>query len=534
MRRESARIGELLRWLAEHRAGLLRVMERIGAWHFAKADPRFVAVIDPCGVAWSRGALQSLTNRIARALRAAGLERGDAVAIAAPNCAEYLATTLAGLAAGLYVVPLNWHLARDESAYVLGNSGAKALIAHVRLGNARLSELRRCASRDSVCVTIGGSAAGCPSLEDFIAGQPDADLGEPPVGRVMAYTSATTGRPKGVRLPLASAERALRKIVAWHRSLGIELEHDNVHLCTCMLYHAAPIEGALTALHMGHRVVLMDGWSAESLLQAIEQHAVTTVFMVPAMFVRLLKLPAAVRARYSTASLRFVVHGGAPCPPEIKRRMLEWWGPIIWEAYGAAEAQGTIASAAEWLARPGTVGRPVEGCRVQIIGEDGAELPPRSTGLVYLTRHTGDRFEYHGDPEKTRLASRGDFVTAGDLGYLDEDGYLYLCDRKDDVIISSGMNIYPAEIEQALVQHPDVADCAVIGTAHELFGEVPKAFVVPMPGAVPGPHLNAALLRYLAERLAPMKLPRRIEYVTELPRTASGKLQRRALREGHA
>jgi long-chain acyl-CoA synthetase len=505
-------------------------MEPIGAEHFATTDPDFTAVIDASGARWSRSALQRLANRTARALLAADLERGDAVAIVAPNCAEYLAITLGALAAGLYVVPVNWHLARGETAYVLENSGAKAVFAHARLGGARLGQLEQDAPRVRVRVTLGEHAPGFQALEDFVAQHSADELGDRALGRVMTYTSATTGRPKGVRLPLEGSARALSKIVAWHRSLGIEIERDNVHLCACTLYHCAPIEGALLALHMGHRVVLLDGWSAESLLRAIEQHAVTTAFMVPAMFVRLLKVPAAVRAQTSTSTLRFVVHGGAPCPVEVKRQMLEWWGPILWEAYGAAEAQGTIASAADWLARPGTVGKPIEGCTVKILDDDGAELPPHSIGLVYLTRHTGDRFAYFRDPVQTRLASRGEYVTAGDLGYLDEDGFLYLCDRQNDVIISSGMNIYPAEIEHVLVQHPDVADCAVVGVPHELFGEVPKATVVAMPNAVPGPHLTAVLLRYLAERLAPMKLPRRIEYVSELPRDPNGKLQRRRLR----
>jgi long-chain acyl-CoA synthetase len=276
--------------------------------------------------------------------------------------------------------------------------------------------------------------------------------------------------------------------------------------------------------------VLLDGWDPETLLRQIEQHRVTTAFMVPAMFVRMLKLPDAVRERYSTASLRFVVHGGAPCPIEVKQRMLQWWGTVIWEAYGAAEAQGTIASPAEWLARPGTVGRAIAGSQIKIIDDGGVELPPREIGLVYLTRHTGEQFEYHADPQNTRRACRGRFVTAGDVGYLDEEGFLYICDRKHDMIISSGMNIYPAEIEQVLVQHPNVVDCAVVGVPHELFGEVPKAVVLPATHAVPGPQLTADLLRFLAERLAPMKLPRRVEYAAQIPRDPNGKLQRRRLR----
>jgi long-chain acyl-CoA synthetase len=505
-------------------------MDNFGVRYFAQRDRDFVAVIDAMGARRSRGALQDVVNRTARALTAAGLEPGDSIAIVAPNCAEYLAITLAGLTAGLYVVPVNWHLAVAETAFVLADSGAKALFAHASLGKLRLAALVEHSARAAVRVTIGGSAPDFERLENFIAAQAADSWSERVSGRVMAYTSATTGRPKGVRLPLQGSDRALRKIVSWHRSLGIEIEGSNVHLCASMLYHSAPLEGALTALHMGHRVILLDGWDPETLLRKIEEHAVTTTFMVPAMFVRLLKLPRAVRARYSTKSLRFVVHGGAPCPIEVKHRMLEWWGPIIWEAYGAAEAQGTIVSPADWLARPGTVGKAIAGSQLKIVGNAGVELPPREIGLVYLTRHTGDRFEYYGNVEQTRLAYRGEFVTAGDVGYLDEEGFLYICDRQHDVIITSGMNIYPAEIEQVLVQHPDVADCAVVGMPNELFGEVARAVVLPMPNAVAGPHLTAELLRFLAERLAPMKLPRRVEYAAHIPRDPNGKLRRRLLR----
>jgi long-chain acyl-CoA synthetase len=247
--------------------------------------------------------------------------------------------------------------------------------------------------------------------------------------------------------------------------------------------------------------------------------------------VRLLRLPDDVRASRSTKSLRFVVHGGAPCSPDVKRRMLDWWGPIIWEAYGASEAQGTIASSEDWLRRPGTVGRPIAGSRLAILDEQGRELPAGQIGSIYMTPYTGERFEYYGDEAKTRACRRGELVCVGDLGYVDADGYLFVCGRKAELIISSGMNIYPAEIEQALSEHHAVADCAVVGAPHELLGEVPHAVVQPAPGAEPSAELTRELLRFLSERVAAMKLPRRIEYVATLPRDPNGKLQRGALRE---
>jgi long-chain acyl-CoA synthetase len=247
------------------------------------------------------------------------------------------------------------------------------------------------------------------------------------------------------------------------------------------------------------------------------------------MFVRLLKLPEYVRRRYSTASLRFVIHSAAPCPPDVKRRMLEWWGPVIWESYGASEVQGCIVSPAEWLERPGTVGRPIAGSKLKILDEHGRTLGPGEIGSIYLTSHSGDRFEYLGDAAKTAACHRDDFVTVGDRGYVDEAGYLYLVGRDSELIISSGMNIYPAEIEQVLLGHPAVTDCAVVGAPHALCGQVPEAHVQLAPGVRSCAKLTDELLRFLAEHVSPMKLPRRIEYAAALPRDPNGKLLRRHL-----
>jgi long-chain acyl-CoA synthetase len=491
---------------------------------FANRAPGAVAVVDARGREWTREELLDLVDRTAAALVAAGLEPGDAIAIVAPNCAEYVAVHLAGIAAGLYVVPVNWHLADREISYILANSRAKAVFAHPRLGARRLAVIGA-ATR----LAVGfGEIAGFVPLECFAGAARRMAIPRAP-GRVLAYTSATTGLPKAVRLPLQHSGRALAKTVAWHRSLGIELENDNVHLTSSMLYHAAPLDGAVVALEMGHAVVLMDGWDAETLLQAIDERRVTTAFMVPTMFVRLLKLPEPVRRRHSTASLRFVIHGAAPCSPDVKRRMLQWWGPIIWESYGASEVQGCVVSPAEWLERPGTVGRPIAGSLIKILDDRGHELGPGEIGSIYLTPHTGDRFEYVGDAAKTAACRRGEFVTVGDRGYLDEAGYLFLVGRDSELIISSGMNIYPAEIEQVLLDHPAVTDCAVVGTPHALCGEVPEAHVQLAPGIRAGAALTDELLRFLAERVSPMKLPRRIAYSPALPRDPNGKLLRRHL-----
>jgi len=496
---------------------------------YAERDPDALAVVGPTGDSWSRSQLASVANGIARGLLARGVRTGDAIAIVAPNCPEYLAVHLAAVSAGLRVVPVNWHLSLGELAFVLEDSGAKAIVAHERLGLRRLEQLRYVRTRARLHVSIG-DAPGYVPFTELAARAPRGPVGVGKLGRVMPYTSATTGRPKAVCLPLANARVALDKMIAWHVSLGVEPEADNVHLCTSMLYHSAPLDGAFTALQMGHAVVLADRPDPCTLLELIERYQVTTTFLVPAMLVRLAKLAPSVRRGYRTSSLRFVVHGGAPCPIETKRTMIDWWGPIVWEAYGAAEAQGTIVSAEEWLERPGTVGRPIPGSAIRILDDDGRELPAGAEGAVYIKPHTGDRFHYRNAPAETAACWRGDFVTVGDIGRLDEDGYLFLCDRRTDLILSSGMNVYPAEIEHALVQHPAVVDCGVVGIPHELFGQVPKAFVQASAGASPGPALAAELLAYLSERLSPMKLPRRIEFVDVLPRDPNGKLHRRRLR----
>jgi long-chain acyl-CoA synthetase len=354
-----------------------------------------------------------------------------------------------------------------------------------------------------------------------------------PLGRMLVYTSATTGAPKAINLPLESAVMALERTIRFHMSCGIALERDNVHLCASMLYHAGPLDCMAIALHMGHAVVLVERWEPELLLQLIERHRVSTSFMVPSMFVQLLKLSEEVRARYDTSSLRLIAHSGAPCPEGVKRQMLSWWGPVLWESYGSAEGVGTAVGPHEWLAHPGSVGRPLPGSLIRVLGEDGETLPPHGVGTIYLTRHTGDRFEYKGDPEKTQAAYRGELFTVGDVGYLDEEGYLFICDRKIDMIICGGMNIYSAEIEQVLVQHPHVADCAVFGVPDDLMGEAVHAVVQPLPGMRPDAALTGEIMAFLRRHLAASKLPRRLEYTAQLPRDPNGKLYKRLLREPH-
>jgi long-chain acyl-CoA synthetase len=507
-------------------------MNQIGFRYFAQLEPDTTAIVDQHGRTATRAQLFGASNALARALQARGLSRGDTIAVMAPNCIEYLQLYLAATQIGLYFVSINWHLQQSEIAYILADSGAKAFAVHEKVTPLARQVLAAAASRPQTLLCIGG-VPEFTNIGQFAAGHSTAALEAPISGRMLTYTSATTGRPKGIDLPLQDAAAALERIVRVHMGLGILPGNGNVHLCASMLYHAAPLEWSAIALHMGHLLVLVERWEPELLLRLIDTHRVTTSFMVPAMFVRMLKLSADVRARYSASSLIFVGHSAAPCPPEIKRQMIEWWGPVIWESYGSSEGGGTVVGSRDWLKYPGTVGRPMPGSKIKVLDEDGNECPAGIAGTIYMTRYTGDDFQYRGDIEKSRAAHRGEFFTVGDIGYLNEEGYLFLCDRKIDMIIAGGLNIYPAEIEQVLIQHPQVLDCAVFGIPDELMGEAVKAVVQLQPGSDPSPKRTLELLDFLAARLAPAKLPRRIEYAAELPRDPNGKIFKRLLRDPH-
>jgi long-chain acyl-CoA synthetase len=305
---------------------------------------------------------------------------------------------------------------------------------------------------------------------------------------------------------------------------------DHVHLCCSPLYHTAVLNFATISIQLGHTAVLMDRFDPEVMLALIERHRATHSHMVPTQFRRLLALPEEVRARYDVSSMRAAIHGAAPCPHEVKRRMLEWWGPVVTEYYAATEGGGTLITGAEWLRKPGSVGKPWFYSEVHVLDENGEDMPAGEPGLVYM-RMGASTFDYYKDQEKTLAGRARGMFTVGDIGYLDEDGYLYLCDRKGDMIISGGVNIYPAEIEAELSCHPAVADVAVFGIPHEEWGEEIKAVVQPADGRQAGPDLTAELLAFLDGRIARFKLPRTIDYVAELPRDPNGKLYKRRLRD---
>ena len=490
----------------------------------------------------SYGELHAEVNRLSHGLRRLGLGKGDAVATVLSNRPEFLTVLLAAMQSGLYIVPVSRHLTAPEIGYILSDSGARVVFTEPAF-TATVSDAAATPASDGGAQAAAGitlvtlappseAPDGFTALEELTRGEPAEPPEDRVMGSVMLYTSGTTGRPKGVRRPILDfppelPAEMLRQTVARH----LELEPgDEVHLAVGPLYHSAPCVHALLALILGHAVVVADHFDPEGTLELIQRHRVTNSFMVPTMFHRMLNLPAEVRDRYDVSSLRQVYHSAAPIPVDTKRRMLEWWGPVLYEYYGSTESGPVVvARPEEWLAHPGTVGRAVDGVEIKIFDESGKELPPGEPGLIYARGQAG--FEYHRDPDKTASSMLGDFYTPGDIGYLDEAGWLYMSDRRTDLIISGGVNIYPAEIEAALLQHPAVADVAVIGVPDEDWGQSVVALVEPADGAAPGDDLAAELRAHCEPLLARLKHPRRIVFRDALPRTPSGKLSRRRVRE---
>ena len=506
-------------------------MADLGFWKFAAAEPARLALVTPEEEQVSRADLAAASNRVARGLQALGLQPGDAVAAVMANGQPMLELYLACSQAGFYLVPINHHLAGPEISYIIDNSEAKAFVAHERFADAVLAAAKEISVPASHRFAVG-ELAGFRAFAEIAEGQP----GEPPEGRtagaVMNYTSGTTGRPKGVRRSLAPIDPDLvgAMFTGFHQMFGVTPEDGNVHICGSPLYHTAVLMFAGSSLHLGHAVVLMDKWQPEEMLRLIEAYRVTTSHMVPTQFHRLLQLPDVVRAKYDCASTRAMVHAAAPCPVEVKQQMLDWWGDSIWEYYAATEGGGTIVSPSEWRKKPGTVGRPWLNAEVKIFDDDGNDVPVGTSGTVYMLRGQAD-FEYFKDKQKTDKARLGRYFTVGDIGYLDEDGYLFLRDRKADMIISGGVNIYPAEIESVLLTHPKIGDVAVFGIPHSDWGEEVKAVIEPVAGEIPGDALTEDILGFCRDKLAKYKTPKSIDFTAEMPRDPNGKLYKRKLRD---
>jgi long-chain acyl-CoA synthetase len=505
-------------------------MGSLGFWRLAQAQPDWIAAIDPDGTEHAAGPLLARVNSLIHALRERGLRTGDGIACLMPNGSLALEVYLAALQAGWYFTPLNWHFSVPEIAYIVRDSEAKAFFADARFAAqaALAADEARLPAGARYC---RGEIPGFLPVPGLRAGQPGSVPAGRTAGAAMHYTSGTTGRPRGVRRPLSGLDPddAGELGTLLMQMFGATAGQPNVHLVTSPNYHTAVTQFGASALHLGHTLVYMDKWDPAETLAKVERYRATSTHMVPTHFKRMLALPGEVRERYDLSSMRWLIHAAAPCPMPVKRAMLEWWGPCVYEYYAATEGGGTIATPQDWLAHPGTVGKPWPISEVRVIADDGADCTPGAPGAIYMKMMTSD-FVYKGDPEKTSANRRDGFFTVGDIGFLDEAGFLYLCDRKADMIISGGANIYPAEIEAELMVHPKVADVAVFGVPDEDWGEQVKAVVQPADGVAPGPELAAELIGSLEGRLAKMKWPKSVDFIAEMPRDPSGKLAKRKLR----
>ncbi len=505
-------------------------MDIRGFWAAAQAEPERTALIDAEGATHRAGDVAGAANRLVHGLRARGLVAGDGVAVVLPNSPELVHVLMAAMQAGWHYTAVNSHLTAPEIAYIVENSGARAFIAHGAYADVVADAAERAGVPAEGRLAVG-EVPGFRALASASEGQPDTPPADRLAGQFMQYTSGTTGRPKAVRraIPPLAPEQMVQ---GWAPNLArydVAPGAGHVHLVTSPMYHMAPLAFSYLSMHFEHTVVLMQRWDPEQALRLIERHRVSTTHMVPTQFHRLMLLPDEVRGRYDVSSLTNVMHAAAPCPVELKRRLLSWWGPVVYEYYGATEGGGTIAKPEDWLRFPGTVGCPWPGADIKILDEEGNECSPGVVGTVYLKNIMP--FEYKGDPGKTAASVRGDYFTVGDVGELNKEGFLFLRDRKIDMIISGGVNIYPAEVEAALLSHPSVGDAAVFGIPHPDWGEEVKAVVEPAPGVTPGPELAAALEAHCRAELAGFKCPRSIDFVEALPRDPNGKLYKRKLRD---
>jgi long-chain acyl-CoA synthetase len=468
--------------------------------------------------------IDATANRLVRAWRARGVQPGDGVALMCANRPEFVEVAAAAQRSGQTLTTVNWHLTGDEAGYIVDDCEATVFVADARFRDIA-EAAAKLAPKLKARIAVGGEIAGFERWDDVLDGLDGTPCEAPQLGGIMLYTSGTTGRPKGVRrVPDARASINLALLTQYDGE-------KHVHLCTGPLYHAAPLAFSLACpAAMGVPIVLMDGWDAEETLALVERHRVTHTHMVPTMFHRLLSLPDDVRARYDVSSLRYILHGAAPCPVEVKRRMIEWLGPIVHEYYAATEGAGTSVAATDWLEKPGTVGKVNPPDHVRILGEDGEPQPPGVPGTIYL-KSPEHRFEYFKAPEKTASAHRDEYFTLGDVGFVDEDGYLFLTDRSAHLIITGGTNVYPAEVEAVLLGHPAVGDAGVVGAPDEEWGEIVVAAIEPQPGVAPSPELANDLVSWCRDRIAHYKCPRRVVFLEELPRHDNGKLYKHKLRE---
>ncbi|GAA5061137.1 AMP-binding protein [Nocardia callitridis] len=491
---------------------------------YAEVAPDRPAVVDPTGAVTSFGALAAQVDRLTRFLSDRVPTRGASVCVLLPNGGALLTVQRAVLRRPLYLTAINWHYAAAEIAYVLRDCDAELIFTdtdHLELVRAAVT----LADLPDDRIVVVDETGGNETIAAYPATPPEPSTG----GSRMLYTSGTTGKPKGVRraLPAASPERLAAAVVERAELYGAAHEHGR-YLSVAPMYHAAPSAYADQALDVGHTVVILSRWDAESALKVIERWQITWTYLVPLMMRDLLEYkdshPAGLR------SLRSIVHTAAPCPPSVKRAMIEWAGPVLNEIYGGTEGSATFISTPEWLRRPGSVGRARKGVTITVRAEGGAVLPHGEIGLIYFA-NAGAPFEYHHAEDKTRSTRIGNQATLGDIGYLDAEGYLYLCDRTADTIISGGVNIYPAEIEHALLELPEIRSACVVGRPDSRWGESVHAVLVAADRVADTEALAIEIAARLRTKIAGYKVPRTFEFVTELPFSAVGKLLRREVRD---
>ena len=490
---------------------------------WANLQPGKAAVVCPDGTVTTFAQVNARANQIVRLLRNAGLKAGDAVALVMSNRHEFIEVQAATRRGGFRLTPVNWHLTVDEVAYILNDCEAKAVFGEARVATcgpaaAQAPDLR-------LKIAVGGPIDGFQDYATALDGLDASDIDDPVLGNQMLYTSGTTGRPKGVyrATPVIAPQ-------ATYAQRGYD-EHS-VQLCAGPAYHAAPLAFDVGfSSGAGATLVFLDKWDSEATLRAIHDHKVTHLHLVPIMFQRLLALPDEVKARYDVSSVKFMIHGAAPCPPEIKHAMIEWFGPVLSEYYAGSEGgAGFMIDSHEWLRKPGSVGKKPELLGSKILDEQGAECPPNVSGTIYHQLPPGGAFQYYKDEKKTQASRVGDYFTMGDMGYFDDDGYLFLTGRSAETIISGGVNIYPQEVDNELIKHDAVADSATVGVPHDEWGEQVKAVILLKPGYQPSSTLADEILSFARDSLPAFKVPRSLDFVTELPRSEAGKIQRNKVR----
>ena len=502
--------------------------------HAAKNPERAAFIMASSGQSVSYAEFEMRANRMAHLLCAEGLGQRDHFSIMMENNDRYLEACAAGERTGLYYTCINSYLTADELAYILDNSESQILITSMLKLGVAIDAVAQSNKVRKVLVVDAGANQLPEGFEDYATACqsfPVTPIDNERLGTAMLYSSGTTGRPKGIIRPLPEQPPAEALPIfdflgqLWH------YREDMVYLSPAPLYHSAPQAAVNLTIRQGGTVIIMERFDPEAYLSLIEQYTATHSQLVPTMFSRMLKLPEAVRRSYDLSSLEIAVHAAAPCPVMVKQQMIEWWGPIIHEYYGATEGLGFSAcNTEEWLAHPGTVGKIVLG-ELSVLDDEMQPLPQGSPGTLWFK--TATEFEYHNDAEKTAEATSpdGEMTTVGDVGYLDEDGFLFLTDRKTFMIISGGVNIYPQESEDLLIAHPKVADAAVFGVPNVDLGEEVKAVIQVVPGTAEEESLTQELLDYLAEHLSRQKIPRSIDYIAEMPRLPTGKLYKRLLRD---